>query len=79
MYGNEPRRWHDGLQGADRWRFVINTLTRIRFCSADGELEFGTKDGAGAAPPGFMPWFDVPGRPPQGQPMAFGHWSTLGC
>ena len=78
MYGNEPRRWHDGLQGADRWRFVINTLTRIRFCRADGELEFGTKDGADAAPPGFMPWFDVPGRATQGQPVAFGHWSTLG-
>ena len=30
MYGNEPALWHDGLQGADRWRHVINVLTRIR-------------------------------------------------
>ncbi len=78
MYGNEPRRWQPGLKGADRWRFIINVLTRIRFCSAEGELEFDTKDGAAAAPPGFMPWFDVPGRATQSQPMAFGHWSTLG-
>lgn len=78
MYGNEPRQWSDSLHGADRWRFVINTLTRIRFCSADGELEFGAKDGAAAAPPGFMPWYEVPGRATAGQPMAFGHWSTLG-
>jgi bis(5'-nucleosyl)-tetraphosphatase (symmetrical) len=78
MYGNEPRCWRDGLAGAARARFVINTLTRIRFCSADGELDFKTKEGAGAAPAGYMPWFDVPGRQTAAQPMAFGHWSTLG-
>ena len=78
MYGNEPRRWHEGLQGADRWRFVINVLTRIRFCSEEGELELATKDGADAAPPGYLPWFAVPGRATDGQPVAFGHWSTLG-
>jgi bis(5'-nucleosyl)-tetraphosphatase (symmetrical) len=78
MYGNEPRRWRDDLAGADRWRFVINTLTRIRFCTVDGELDLKTKEGAGAAPPGHHPWFAVPGRRHAGQPIAFGHWSTLG-
>jgi len=78
MYGNEPDRWRPGLAGADRWRFVVNVLTRIRFCDADGRLDFKTKDGAGAAPPGFMPWFEVPGRATAGVPIAFGHWSTLG-
>jgi bis(5'-nucleosyl)-tetraphosphatase (symmetrical) len=78
MYGNEPDRWHNGLAGAERARFVINTLTRIRFCTAQGRLDFKIKEGAGAAPPGQMPWFDVPGRKTCGQPIAFGHWSTLG-
>jgi bis(5'-nucleosyl)-tetraphosphatase (symmetrical) len=78
MYGNEPSRWDDNLQGPDRWRFVINVLTRIRFCSADGRLDFKAKEGADAAPPGFMPWFEVPGRRSADQPIAFGHWSTLG-
>jgi bis(5'-nucleosyl)-tetraphosphatase (symmetrical) len=78
MYGNEPDRWNDTLAGAERWRFVINTLTRIRFCSDDGRLDFKTKEGAAAARPGFRPWFDVPGRRTAAQPMAFGHWSTLG-
>lgn len=78
MYGNEPARWDDALQGHDRWRFVINVLTRIRFCSADGTLDFQLKEGADAAPPGLMPWFEVPGRRSTGQPVAFGHWSTLG-
>ena len=78
MYGNEPARWRDDLAGADRWRFIINTLTRIRFCSAEGELEFASKDGADTAPPGFAPWFAHAHRATAGQPVAFGHWSTLG-
>ena len=78
MYGNEPAQWHDGLQGPERWRFVINVLTRIRFCTPEGRLELKAKEGADAAPPGCLPWFDVPGRRTAGTPIAFGHWSTLG-
>jgi bis(5'-nucleosyl)-tetraphosphatase (symmetrical) len=78
MYGNEPRRWRDSLAGAERARFVINTLTRIRFCSDEGQLDHDTKDGADAAPPGYHPWFEAPARQTAGQPVAFGHWSTLG-
>jgi bis(5'-nucleosyl)-tetraphosphatase (symmetrical) len=79
MYGNEPARWSDALQGADRWRHVINVLTRIRFVQADdGALDFKLKESASAAPPGFAPWFEAPGRASVGTPIAFGHWSTLG-
>jgi bis(5'-nucleosyl)-tetraphosphatase (symmetrical) len=78
MYGNEPARWQPGLTGVDRLRCTVNALTRLRFCTADGEMDFKTKDGASAAPPGYLPWFDVPGRRTAGVPIAFGHWSTLG-
>jgi bis(5'-nucleosyl)-tetraphosphatase (symmetrical) len=78
MYGDGPRRWHDGLQGAERYRFIINTLTRIRFCSDDGELDLKTKEGAQGGVAGFKPWFDVPHRRTATQAMAFGHWSALG-
>jgi bis(5'-nucleosyl)-tetraphosphatase (symmetrical) len=78
MYGNRPARWRDDLIGHDRWRMVLNALTRIRYCTPDGKLEFETKDGSGVAPPGHMAWFDVPDRNTRGQPIAFGHWSTLG-
>lgn len=77
MYGNTPDAWHDDLQGADRLRVVVNALTRLRLCDAHGRMEFDTKDDATAAPPGFMPWFDVPDRQTAGHPIAFGHWSTL--
>jgi bis(5'-nucleosyl)-tetraphosphatase (symmetrical) len=78
MYGNEPRRWSDNLDGADRWRFIVNVLTRIRFCTVDGVIELKSKDGAALAPHGFRPWFDIPGRRTAGTPIACGHWSTLG-
>ena len=78
MYGNEPAAWRDDLQGAERLRVVVNALTRMRFCTADGVMEFASKEGAGAAPAGFMPWFEVPGRASADVCVAFGHWSTLG-
>lgn len=78
MYGNEPDRWKDDLTGVPRLRFIINVLTRIRFCNAKGRLDFKTKEGLGTAPEGFMPWFEVPERRTAGHPIAFGHWSTLG-
>lgn len=77
MYGNRPDRWSSDLRGHDRLRVIVNALTRLRFCSADSVMEFDTKDSASAAPPGFMPWFEVPGRRTAGAPVAFGHWSTL--
>lgn len=78
MYGNQPDHWHDKLQGAERLRVVVNALTRLRFCTVAGVMDFDTKDSADAAPPGFLPWFDVPGRGSTDTPVAFGHWSTLG-
>ena len=78
MYGNEPSRWSEDLTGVARWRCVVNSLTRLRFCKKDGTMDFLTKDGADSAPKGHYPWFEVPGRKTEGVPVAFGHWSTLG-
>lgn len=77
MYGDQPDRWRSELQGADRLRVIVNALTRLRFCSAQGQMEFVTKNAAAAAPMGFMAWFDVPERRTAGTQVAFGHWSTL--
>jgi len=78
MYGDEPPAWNDALTGADRLRVIVNSLTRMRFCDAQGRMEFASKEGSAAAPPGYMPWFDVPGRQTAAVTLAFGHWSTLG-
>jgi bis(5'-nucleosyl)-tetraphosphatase (symmetrical) len=79
MYGNTPDRWQGTLSGAGRLRVIVNALTRMRFCSADGVMEFATTGGTQTAPPGYLPWFEVPGRKTADVPVAFGHWSTLGA
>lgn len=77
MYGNTPCLWQDTLRGSDRLRVIVNALTRLRFCTRQGAMEFEGNEGATQAPEGYMPWFEVPGRATQNTPMAFGHWSTL--
>ncbi len=78
MFGNEPLAWSESLAGAERLRFTLNTLTRIRFVADAGRLEFATTAGAEAAPDGYTAWFDAPGRKTAGTAIAFGHWSALG-
>jgi len=78
MYGNEPAQWDDALTGAARLRVIVNALTRLRFCTPEGVMDLKSSGGLNDAPPGYLPWFEVPGRKTAGTPIAFGHWSTLG-
>jgi bis(5'-nucleosyl)-tetraphosphatase (symmetrical) len=78
MYGNEPAQWDDSLKGADRLRVIVNALTRLRFCTPEGVMDLRASGGLADAPPGYLPWFDVPDRKTAGTTIAFGHWSTLG-
>ncbi len=78
LYGGEPSTWHDSLEGEDRARVIVNALTRMRFCTPEGRMEFRSKGGLEAAPPGFDAWFDIPGRRSAGVTIVCGHWSALG-
>jgi bis(5'-nucleosyl)-tetraphosphatase (symmetrical) len=78
LYGNKPAQWSDALTGHDRLRVVVNALTRLRFCTPEGRMDLQASGGIAAAPPGYLPWFDVPGRRTADITVAFGHWSTLG-
>ncbi len=78
LYGSKPSRWKDSLKGWDRLRVIVNAMTRMRFCSMDGELDFKSKGESTNGPPGFMPWFEVAGRKSAGTTLIFGHWSALG-
>ncbi len=85
LFGNRPDTWRDDLVGADRLRAIVNGLTRLRFCSADGRIDFAAKDAPALAgssfpapPEGFLPWFDVATRRTRDALVVVGHWSTLG-
>ncbi len=78
MYGNDPNRWSDDLQGTDRIRYIVNCFTRMRYCGPDGTLDFGEHGAPGSQNPGLVPWFKVPGRASRKARILFGHWSTLG-
>lgn len=78
MYGDQPDRWQATLAGPDRLRFAINVLTRLRFCTADGRVDFKQKGKPDSAPKPWLPWFKVPGRASREQRIVFGHWSALG-
>ena len=77
MYGNEPDKWDKDLHGVTRLRVITNYFTRMRFCRADGTLDLKSKEGLDTAPPGFAPWFSIPGRKTRGQKIIFGHWAAL--
>jgi bis(5'-nucleosyl)-tetraphosphatase (symmetrical) len=78
MYGNVPVAWDAALKGIERLRVIVNALTRLRYCSIGGEMEFHHKCAPGAQPSGWLPWFQVPGRKSADATILIGHWSTLG-
>jgi bis(5'-nucleosyl)-tetraphosphatase (symmetrical) len=78
MYADEPDHWSDDLSGMDRIRFVINTLTRIRVCTADGRIDLKLKGKPPAPGSAFQPWFDCETRLSRAARVIFGHWSALG-
>ncbi|MGE0383770.1 MAG: symmetrical bis(5'-nucleosyl)-tetraphosphatase [Gammaproteobacteria bacterium] len=77
MYDDRPRRWAPDLAGWARLRFIVNCLTRMRYCDRDGRLDLRAKGAPGTQPDGCMPWYEVPGRASTGTTFVFGHWSTL--
>ena len=78
IYGNKPTKWSENLCGESRWRTIINAMTRMRICKADGEMEFSYNGDPQKIPPNYFAWFDSPQRKSRDAPILFGHWSALG-
>ncbi len=81
MWGSEPDDWNDDLAGWDRLRVVVNAMTRMRFVTLEGRMEFrapGAKGPPERGPAGCVPWFDAPNRLSADHAIVCGHWSALG-
>ncbi|HYO28476.1 MAG TPA: symmetrical bis(5'-nucleosyl)-tetraphosphatase, partial [Azonexus sp.] len=78
MWGSKPDCWSDDLSGWPRLRVIVNAMTRMRFCTGRGVMDFHAKGETFKAPKGYMPWFEVPGRKSAEAVLVTGHWSALG-
>jgi bis(5'-nucleosyl)-tetraphosphatase (symmetrical) len=78
LWGSEPAAWSDELCGWPRLRVIVNAMTRMRFCTPAGVMDFKSKGESCNAPAGHLPWFDVPGRLSADSVLVTGHWSALG-
>jgi len=77
MYGEEPSHWDARLTGLPRWRYIINSFTRMRYCRPDGSLDFKCKAAPESKPADLAPWFEVRNATPNEPHLIFGHWAAL--
>ena len=78
MMGNLPTAWDDNLAGIDRWRCILNALTRLRYCSADGHMVLQPSETDLQAPTPPLAWYDLPQRATSDVTVVFGHWAQRG-
>src|SRR5688572_19065769 len=50
MYGGEPSSWSRKLGAADRRRYTINALTRMRYCDRHGRIDLSYSGEPGTQP-----------------------------
>ena len=77
MYGDAPKQWSEQLTGIPRWRFIVNVCTRLRYCTATGELSLKDKGVLGSQAANTLPWFSIPQRQSKQDRIIFGHWAAL--
>lgn len=76
MYGDQPNKWCSSLSGYDRYRFIINALTRMRYCTSDGRLDLSWKESPHLdGPADLKPWYSF--VPKSETIYLFGHWAAL--
>ncbi|MDR2637719.1 MAG: symmetrical bis(5'-nucleosyl)-tetraphosphatase [Zoogloeaceae bacterium] len=78
LWGSKPTAWSGKLEGMDRLRVIVNAMTRMRFCSWEGEMDFSFKGKPENAPSDCLPWFALPQRKSADKVLITGHWSALG-
>lgn len=75
MYGEQPNSWQDVTNKEERFRYTVNAFTRMRYCFADGSLDFACKEQPDKAPKALRPWFEMTNL--ENKAWIFGHWAAL--
>jgi bis(5'-nucleosyl)-tetraphosphatase (symmetrical) len=77
LYGDKPDLWDEKLTGWERLRYTVNALTRMRYCNAEGRLNFSDKGPPGSQSGQYQPWFIHKKRLSSKNKLIFGHWASL--
>jgi len=76
MYGDLPNDWRQAHTQIEKFRYSINSLTRMRFCYLNGNLEFSLKGAPNDAANNIKPWYELI-RFSKKTSWIFGHWASL--
>lgn len=78
LYENEPDIWRDDLAGADRYRIIINAMTRMRVIADNARIDLKYMGELTNLPKGLSPWFEHRHSSFTDYTIIAGHWSALG-
>ena len=86
MYGESPNDWHLAKTTIEKFRYTINTFTRMRFCFSDSTLEFENKHAPeignntsiiiAGENTFLLPWYEL-SKTIHKHTWIFGHWAAL--
>lgn len=74
MYGNMPNKWDNNLSSWERYRFIINACTRMRYLTLDNCCDFEHSMPPKDSPTNLCPWYD---QANYSSTIIFGHWASL--
>ena len=82
MYGDYPNSWSNDLKGVERLRLITNYLTRMRYCTEDGELDLIEKGPLKKRQKTIRKrkldaWFAHKKRKTSKDKIVFGHWASI--
>lgn len=79
MYANNPAKWTDELSHQEQLVYSVNGLTRMRYCSKQGTLDFAEKcvPSELSTYSDLIPWFEFQSFRFDDMNWVFGHWAAL--
>ncbi|MBQ4832890.1 symmetrical bis(5'-nucleosyl)-tetraphosphatase [Pseudoalteromonas sp. MMG010] len=76
MYGAHPTVFSSKLNKFEKFRYIVNYFTRMRFLLPNDQLELSAK-GAIKHSPELTPWFNHKNYSQLNHKIIFGHWASL--
>ena len=76
MYQPHPGKFSSELDDFEKFRYIVNYFTRMRFLTANNQLELNAK-GAITDSRELTPWFKHPNIVNAKHDIIFGHWAAL--